>query len=251
MLKFNFKDLKERDLRNRNRKIRILTSELIKLVKSGRYRALAITLTFINFDKYLEFQRRGGVRWFLNDLNSLIKRNYKRRDWFFLWIMEIQKRGIPHFHLLLVVPRGVRIPFPDKWVFTFGMTNIKELKKFGSRYLLKYLDKDNYQQDYDSLRRKLKEFKLRIRTYGYSLRLLYEGLRFLLNIRSYIKWFLVRVEGLKVEAVFDVERDGIVFYYYKIKDDQVEDLFNFAYEGFEHVKKLYLSFFDFQFLSLS
>ncbi|MGB9755992.1 MAG: rolling circle replication-associated protein [Desulfurella sp.] len=249
MIQLKFEDLKEKDLKNRKKKIRLLTQELIKLVRSGKYRALAVTLTFKDFEMYLDFHKKGGIKWLLNDLNTFIKREYKRRDWFYLWVMEIQRRGVPHFHILMIIPIGVRIPFLDRWVFTFGMTNIKELKKFGSRYLLKYLEKDNYQQDYDHLRMKLKDLGVRVRTYGYSLRLLYEGLRFLMNRTSYVKWFLSRVQGLDIEAVYDVIKGGLIFYYYKIKDSQVKDLFSYAYESFNHIKKLFLSFFDFQFLT--
>ncbi|MGB9763669.1 MAG: rolling circle replication-associated protein [Minisyncoccia bacterium] len=245
MIKIDFDNLKERDFKSRKRKIRLLTQELNKLVRTGLYRALSVTLTFKDFENYLEFQREGGIRRILNVVASHIKHEYDRRDFFYLWVLEVQKRGVPHFHVLLIVPRCVRIPFLDRWIFTYGLTNIKELKKFGFRYLLKYLEKDNYQQDYDSLRKKLKELCLRVRTYGYSLKLLHESLRFLMNSRSYIKWFISKVQGLKIESVYDIVKGGLVFYYYKIKDSQVDDLFNYAYKEFDHIKKLYLSFYDF------
>jgi len=249
MYKITFDELKERDFRSRKRKIRLLTHELSRLVRTGQYRAIGATLTFKDFEMYLEFQKQGGIRWLLNVIGSYIKREYNRRDFFYLWIIEMQRRGVPHFHILLVVPRCVRIPYLDQWVFRFGLTNIKELKRFGSRYLLKYLEKDNYQQNYDELRKMLKEFNLKVRIYGYSLKLLYEGLRFLMNFRSYIKWFISRVQGLEIKSVFDKVKGGLVFYYYRIRDSQIEDLFNYAYKEFEHIRRLYLGFYDFSIFS--
>ncbi|MGB9681228.1 MAG: rolling circle replication-associated protein, partial [Minisyncoccia bacterium] len=165
MLSIDFLKLKERNDFERKKKIRLLTFEMNKLVKSGRYRALAITLTFEEQDFYLDFLKKGGIRWLLNDLTSYIKREYNRRDFFYLWILEMQRRGVPHYHILLIVPKHIRIPYLDKWVFSFGMTNIKELKNFGSNYLLKYFyaNKD-YQQDFRRLREFLRSIGLKIRT---------------------------------------------------------------------------------------
>ncbi|MGB9763569.1 MAG: rolling circle replication-associated protein [Minisyncoccia bacterium] len=248
-MKFSLKDLKERSLKFRKNKIRILTDELKKLVDTGRYRSLGITLTFEDESRFVEFQRRGGIRWFLNNVVSSVERRYKRRDVFYLWILELQARGVAHYHILLILPLGVKIEFPDKWLFTYGMSNVKSLKSFGSNYLTKYLSKKDYQQDYSSFFARMKSLGLKVKTLGYSLRLLHESIRFLLNKNSYIKWFLTRVLGFKVKGFYEVLGGVLNFYYYKVNDLKVEDLFSYAYKEFEHIRRLFLSFFDFQYMT--
>lgn len=71
------------------------------------------------------------------------------RHWFkvrgyafrYTWVAELQKRGAVHYHVALWVPRGVRVPMPDKngW-WPHGMTNI-EKAQHASKYLMKYLSK--------------------------------------------------------------------------------------------------------------
>jgi hypothetical protein len=59
----------------------------------------------------------------------------------YTWVAELQKRGAIHYHVALWVPRGVRVPMPDKrgW-WPHGMTNI-EKARHASKYLMKYLSK--------------------------------------------------------------------------------------------------------------
>lgn len=59
----------------------------------------------------------------------------------YVWVAELQKRGVIHYHVALWVPHGVRIPKPDKqgW-WPHGMTNIV-LARAAVPYLLKYLSK--------------------------------------------------------------------------------------------------------------
>lgn len=58
-----------------------------------------------------------------------------------VWVSELQKRGIPHYHIAIWVPHGLRLPKPDRngW-WPHGMSNVEGVKKpFG--YLTKYLSK--------------------------------------------------------------------------------------------------------------
>ena len=73
------------------------------------------------------------------------------RDWFrvrdlpfhYCWVAELQKRGAVHFHVVIWMPRGYRLPKPDKrgW-WPHGMTKIE-----GARnpvgYLAKYVSKSS------------------------------------------------------------------------------------------------------------
>lgn len=59
----------------------------------------------------------------------------------YVWVAELQKRGVIHYHVALWVPRGFVLPKPDKqgW-WPHGMTRI-EVARAAVPYLLKYLSK--------------------------------------------------------------------------------------------------------------
>lgn len=63
------------------------------------------------------------------------------------WVLELQKRGAPHYHVLWWVPLGARLPMPDlvtgrqrKPLWPFGMTRI-ERARCGPAYITKYASK--------------------------------------------------------------------------------------------------------------
>lgn len=58
-----------------------------------------------------------------------------------VWVMELTKNGVPHYHLLIWLPKGITPPMPDKqgW-WKHGNTNATWLKK-PSRYIAKYFSK--------------------------------------------------------------------------------------------------------------
>jgi len=58
-----------------------------------------------------------------------------------VWVMELTKNGVPHYHLLIWLPKGITPPMPDKqgW-WKHGSTNATWLKK-PSRYIAKYFSK--------------------------------------------------------------------------------------------------------------
>lgn len=73
----------------------------------------------------------------------------------YVWVGELQKRGVIHYHVALWVPKGTRLPKPDEpttyrvrgaereapaW-WPHGMTRI-EVARAAVPYLLKYLSKD-------------------------------------------------------------------------------------------------------------
>lgn len=63
-----------------------------------------------------------------------------------VWVAELQRRGAVHYHLLLWVPLGVRVPFPDKrkW-WSWGTTNIK-VARSAVAYLASYAGKERQKQ---------------------------------------------------------------------------------------------------------
>lgn len=77
---------------------------------------------------------------FLDRMRKWMKRRgYSAR---YVWVAELQKRGVIHYHVALWVPRGVHIPRPDAcgW-WPHGMTRT-ERARAAVPYLLKYLSKD-------------------------------------------------------------------------------------------------------------
>lgn len=70
----------------------------------------------------------------------------------YVWVAELQKRGVIHYHVALWVPVGMRLPFPDQPyagrdgreyppMWPHGITRI-EVARAAVPYLLKYLSKD-------------------------------------------------------------------------------------------------------------
>lgn len=58
-----------------------------------------------------------------------------------VWVQEFTKKGRPHYHMLLWLPKGLTVPKPDKqgW-WPYGFTKI-EWAKFPVGYLAKYASK--------------------------------------------------------------------------------------------------------------
>ncbi len=87
-----------------------------------------------------------GVDWKKNHISALLKsiREYLRRKGFaflYVWVLELTKQGIPHYHVVLWLPKGVTLPKPDKrgW-WPHGITRI-EWARNAVGYLAKYASK--------------------------------------------------------------------------------------------------------------
>jgi hypothetical protein len=105
--------------------------------KLGRsaYRKTFITLTY-----------RQGAEWERCHVSEFIKR---ARQWMqrrgypcrFVWVGELQKRGALHYHVLLWVPRRLRLPCPDRcgW-WPWGMSKV-ETARNPVGYMVKYATK--------------------------------------------------------------------------------------------------------------
>jgi hypothetical protein len=76
------------------------------------------------------------------------------RDWFrrrgrrfhYAWVAELTERGRVHFHIVVWMPKGFRLPKPDKcgW-WCHGMTKI-EAARNAVGYLAKYVSKETLRQ---------------------------------------------------------------------------------------------------------
>jgi hypothetical protein len=134
----------QRDKRLRKMKQNVITSARLNEEEarrgSMRGRWAMLTLTY-----------REDVRWVAKQVTELLKciRAYADRKRFrtrFVWVLELTKRGRPHYHVLVWLPKGITLPKPDKqgW-WKYGMTKI-EWARNAVGYLAKYASKGD---DYD------------------------------------------------------------------------------------------------------
>lgn len=89
---------------------------------------------------------RGVDDWKANHMKDYLQRVrvfLRRRgiDFHYVWVAELQKRGAVHYHAVIWLPRGFRLPYSDKqgW-WTHGFTEQKPARK-GIGYLMKYTSK--------------------------------------------------------------------------------------------------------------
>ena len=94
---------------------------------------------------------RPGVEWEPRHISAFVQRVaewLERRgySYAYAWVLEMQRRGAPHYHVLFWLPRGVRLPKPDVCgprqrtaFWPFGMTKIELARSPG--YIVKYASK--------------------------------------------------------------------------------------------------------------
>lgn len=100
-----------------------------------RPRKLFVTLTY----KRCEDWKPSHVRHFLTVVRQWLKRRgCKLRC---VWVAELQKRGAMHYHLVIWMPRHLRMPAPDRvgW-WPHGSTKVERARS-PINYLLKYASK--------------------------------------------------------------------------------------------------------------
>jgi hypothetical protein len=110
---------------------------LLEQVQVGgwRYYAAMITLTYAP-----------GSDWNPKDVSAFVDRIRKHlarrgHPMFFVWVIELQARGTPHYHLIIWLREGVKLPKPDsKGWWSLGSTRIERARN-GSGYLAKYTSK--------------------------------------------------------------------------------------------------------------
>ena len=100
-----------------------------------RYKAAMVTLTY-----------RPDVDWSPRQVSNYLKcvREWARRKGIFIhyvWVLELTKKGRPHYHVLFWLPKGVSMPKADKqgW-WKHGMTK-SEWARSPVGYLCKYTSK--------------------------------------------------------------------------------------------------------------
>jgi hypothetical protein len=100
-----------------------------------RGRAIFLTLTY-----------RPGVAWSARHVSTFsdhVRKWLQARAIEFrrVWVMELTKAGVPHYHVMIWLPHGVKLPMPDRcgW-WPHGMTRI-EWARNPVGYLIKYASK--------------------------------------------------------------------------------------------------------------
>jgi len=109
------------------------------------YRQVMITLTYTPDVKW----QPGHINGFMDG----VKRVLGDKLLAYAWVAEMQERGVPHYHVNLVVKKGAKIPMPDKAygqrghkLWAHGMTKIETVKS--PYYLVKYTGKEHQKQGF-------------------------------------------------------------------------------------------------------
>lgn len=129
----------QRAKRLRKMKQNVITSARLHVEEAGqggfRGRWAMLTLTY-----------RDSEKWVAKQVTELLKclRQYASRSGFpcrYTWVLELTKRGRPHYHVLVWLPKGRTLPKPDKqgW-WKYGLTRI-EWARNAVGYLAKYASK--------------------------------------------------------------------------------------------------------------
>lgn len=116
-------------------------------------RMVMVTLTYRRRGDY----QAGHIRAYL----KAIKQSCGSRLWGWAWVSEVQKRGAVHYHLMLLLQKGTRFPWPDKsGMWPWGMSRVETARS--PYYLVTYVGKA-YQKD-------LSKLPKGCRLYGVSIR---------------------------------------------------------------------------------
>jgi len=105
-----------------------------------RWVPLMFTLTYKNVDDWRPDH--------ISDFTNRVRKYAARRGYKFpiVWVMELQKRGAPHYHCLIWIPARLRLPHADRqgW-WNFGTTNVVRVRNavgYVAKYASKFESKD-------------------------------------------------------------------------------------------------------------
>ena len=95
-----------------------------------------ITLTYARLDSWSSLHVTG----FLKSCREWFRQ--RDRKFYYCWVAELQKRGAVHYHVVVWMPKGYRLPKPDKrgW-WPHGLTKI-EAARNPVGYIAKYVSKE-------------------------------------------------------------------------------------------------------------
>lgn len=228
----------ERQVRRCYRAAKFFASRCEYFLRNGYY-AVLITLTFRDNHEV----REKVISEFLTNVRNYVareadRRGLGRRKVFYFWTMELQERGVPHYHVVVLLPQGIKLPKPDEWVWRYGSSNIKAVKSYERdavgrvvRYVVKYARKG-----FKDLER-LVQLKSVMRSLGKRMRLfsishLLKDYKYYLSVfrRRYLRKVFEVIYGEKVVCDYVVEGDKMFIRGYRvgdvlIKESEIDDFF--------------------------
>jgi len=119
----------------RMRRCTVAHAEACRTVLGHRVEAIMATLTYRPGE---DWNRRQVSRYVDATIKWAARRKVRLR---YQWVIELQQRGAPHYHVLWWVPHGFRLPKPDaQGHWPHGSSRI-ELARRAVGYLVKYATK--------------------------------------------------------------------------------------------------------------
>lgn len=228
----------ERQVKRCYRAAKFFASRCEYYLKNGYY-AVLVTLTFRDNHEV----REKVISEFLNNVRNYVAREAARkginkRKIFYFWTIELQERGVPHYHIILLLPQGIMLPKPDQWVWKHGSSNIKAVKSYSRdaigrvvRYAVKYARKGFKDLE------KLVQLKSVLKSLGKKLRLfgishLLKDYKYYLSVakRKYLRKVFEIVYGDRVTCDYAIEGDKMFIRGYKvggifIPEREIDDFF--------------------------
>jgi hypothetical protein len=216
-MKISIEDIKK------NQRKKIISKIYYLRKKFRKVKCFFVTITFRNFEDYIEFDRVERKR-----LMENLKFNYGLRASFS--VVEPQKRGVPHVHMLVWMPKRLFLDNKFKHLYkSLGMTNIIRVKnKYIVYYLLKYMLKDE--------EKNIIKYKYKQRFYSFYYK----------NKRKDKVWILKGLTGInKILRKFEIKKHRIDYNYININGSIIKyKIFTSFNQDGLHIKDVYL--YDFE-----
>ena len=198
--------LLEKRVKRLRRRLNEWWDYLQQLLASKTVTEVMITLTYEDLEKF----QKGDLSYFLQKLRKYCK-YHEIKLYAYFWVLEFQKRGVPHYHILLIFDRVrfKKLPFPDKFRTWWrkGLTRIEFVRKNARNYLSKYISKCDYLELL-----KTEKFK-KVRLFGYFISFTIQ--------KPDLKFFLYRLTKLPEWLRFEV------FEHYLFWIDKIGDFFRY------------------------
>jgi len=185
LLNFLFLKTREQRLRRVRQRLRAFVDLVGDKGQEGdaRGRWAMATLTYRDIQGW----RPNHIRAFL----KLLRQDAHRKGFPvlpYVWVAELQERGAVHYHVMVKLPKGYKMPKPDLSFWHHGCSEVSYIRRSGRGYMSKYASK---------LKQKIGDFPAGLRLCGAG------GLS--LNARRWWTWLLspsyVRKETDPVDCV--------------------------------------------------
>ena len=205
-------------LKEKQRKM--IIKKVMYLKKKFKYeKKFFLTITFKNFNQYIRFDREDRKKLF----DNLVK-SYGMKAGFL--VVEPQKRGVPHIHMIIWMPKRLFLDKKFSGLYNIGMTNIVKIRnKQVVYYLLKYCLKE---QERDIIKYRRKQ---RFITFYYK------------GKRKDKQWILLSLTGVnKILREYEIKKNRIAGYTYINLNGSVvkyKIYTSFKEDGL-HIKDVYL-----------